>query len=258
MFRQEIDEVGGLALKKTKYIDESVFKYFALSAIAGFFVIIGIAIAYTTGGIFQHFGKMYGKLAVALTFSIALDLIYFAGSELFTGNCFILGVGLLEKKVTFKNVLKVLIVCYLGNFAGIALFAIIYLIGGSAAGDTLHFIEASAAAKVALTPMQSVFRGILCNFVVCLAVWICIRMKEETSRVIVIFWCIFAFCIAGYEHCIANLAVFFMALFAPGTSITLAGAATSTFWVTLGNIIGGGIFLAIPYWFVSNTKNKYQ
>lgn len=257
MFRQEIDEVGGLALKKKKYIEESLFKYFTLAAIAGFFVIVGIAIAYTTGGIFQSFGKMYGKLAVALTFSIALDLIYFAGSELFTGNCFVMGVGVLEKKVSFKDTLKILSVCYLGNVAGIVLFATIYLIGGSAAGDTLHFIEASAAAKVALTPVQSVFRGILCNFIVCLAVWICIRMKEETSRVIVIFWCIFAFAIAGYEHCIANFAVFFMALFAPGTSITIGGVLYSTFWVTIGNIIGGGIFLSIPYWYVSKTKNRY-
>ena len=258
MYRQEIDEVAGLAQKKKKYFGESVFKYFMLSAIAGFFVIVVIAISYTTGGIFQGFGKMYGKLAVALTFSIALDLIYFAGSELFTGNCFIMGVGVLEKKTSILDAVKVLVVCYLGNVAGIVLFASLYLIGGSAAGDTLHFIEASALAKVALTPVQSVFRGILCNFVVCLAVWICIRMKEETSRVIVIFWCIFAFAIAGFEHCIANFAVFFMALFAPGTALTVGGVLYSTFWVTIGNILGGAVFLAIPYWFVSKTKNKYQ
>lgn len=257
MYKSEIDIVANMAIKKKKYFEESKLKYFMLSAIAGFFVIMGIAIAYTTGGIFQKFGAMYGKLAVAVTFSIALDLIYFAGSELFTGNNFIMGVGMFEKKTSIKDYIKVLSVCYIGNFVGIAFFASLYILGGSGAGATTDFIVKSAAAKVALTPMQSILRGALCNFVVCLAVWICIRMKEETSRVILIFWCIFTFCIAGFEHSIANMAVFFISVLAPNSPITVSGALYSTLWVTIGNMIGGTLLLAVPYWYVSRTKNKY-
>lgn len=256
LYKDEIDEVVASAKKKEEYFDENPFKYFMLAVIAGFFVIVGIAIAYTIGGMFFHMDKMYGKLGVALTFSIALDLIYFAGSELFTGNNFILGVALYEGKMKVSKVAKILFICFLGNFAGIIVFSLIYVFGGAPAGHTTEYIMYASAAKVKLTPIQSVLRGILCNFVVCLAVWISIKMKEETAKVIVIFWCILAFCIAGFEHCIANLAVFFIALISPDSSITVWSAVYSTFWVTIGNMIGGAIFLGFPYWFVSKTKNK--
>lgn len=256
MFTEDINKVSAMAVKKKKFLEAGPLKYFVLAMMAGFFAMVGIAIAYTTGGIFKHFGSMYAKLGVAATFSIALDLIYFAGAELFTGNNFVMGIGVFEKKTSVLDYFKVLSVCYLGNFAGIALFSLIYIGGGAASGSTMDYLVYSAVAKASIPPMQAFLRAILCNFVVCLAVWICVRMKEETARVIVIFWAIFAFCIAGFEHSIANMGVFFMALFAPDSPLTVGAALSSTLWVTLGNMVGGTFLLGIPYWFISKSKDK--
>ncbi len=92
-------------------------------------------------------------------------------------------------------------------------------------------------------------RGILCNWLVCLALWMSGRTKNDAAKCIVIFWCLFAFISSGFEHSIANMTVFAVALLGnhPET-VNLLGAFYNLFWVTIGNTISGGIFMALGYW----------
>ena len=106
----------------------------------------------------------------------------------------------------------------------------------------------TAEIKISLPPEQLFIRGIFCNILVCLAVWCTFRLKTETSKLIMIFWCLFAFVTSGFEHSIAN-----MSLLVIGATITVAGSLYNLFFVTLGNILGG-VLLGVTYHYISNKK----
>lgn len=257
MYRDEILKVAETAEKKKKLINASLPKYFVTSILAGFYIVIGVALSYTTAAMFNVDGKAYSRLAVGLTFSIALSLIYFAGAELFTGNNFVLTVGLLEKKIKLKDWTKILVFCFLGNLIGTAILGFLYVKSGAPAGETEKYIVHLAEAKASLPVDKLIIKGILCNFAVCLAVWVYYRLKEETAKLIMIFMCILSFATAGFEHSIANMGVFFVALLSPhDAALTIWSMVYNISWVTLGNLIGGAVFLAVPYWYISRNDKK--
>ena len=92
-------------------------------------------------------------------------------------------------------------------------------------------------------------RAMLCNWLVCLAIWGAARSKSDTAKCIIIFWCLFAFIAAGFEHSVANMTLFSVALFSehPET-VSLAGAVRNLVWVTLGNTFSGAVFMGFGYW----------
>lgn len=257
MFKEEIVKVAHSAEKKKKLLSESFGKFFVLSLIAGFYIMVGVALSYTSAAIFNVDGKGYSKVAAGLTFSVALSLIYFAGAELFTGNCFVLTVGVLEKRIKWIDWIKVITVCYLGNFAGALLLGYLYAKSGVATGLADKYIVHLAETKMHLSIEQAVLRGILCNFVVCVATWVYYKMKDDVSKLILIFWCILAFITAGFEHSIANMGILSLALMFPHSeAVTISGMFYNLVWVTLGNIIGGAVFMAVPYWYASRSKSE--
>ncbi|GIM29494.1 transporter [Clostridium polyendosporum] len=257
MFKEEILKVAHSAEKKKKFCQESIAKYFVLSLIAGFYIMVGVALSYTASAIFNVDGKAYSKIAAGLTFSVALSLIYFAGAELFTGNCFVLTVGALEKRIKWIDWVKVIFVCYVGNFVGALLLGYLYAKSGVAKGLADNYIVHLAETKMHLSIEQAVLRGILCNFVVCAATWICYKMKDDVSKLILVFWCIFAFITAGFEHSIANMGILSLALMFPHPeAVTVSGMFYNLVWVTLGNIIGGAVFMAVPYWYACKSKSQ--
>jgi nitrite transporter len=97
------------------------------------------------------------------------------------------------------------------------------------------------------------FRGVLCNALVCLAVWMGLRTKDETARLVLIFWCLFAFIGAGFEHSVANMTLLGMAVLVPHdpSLVSWAGFARNLLPVTLGNVVGGAVFVAGAYWFAT-------
>lgn len=255
MYREEIKQVAASAKSKNNYLNNSFSKYFILAMMSGFFIIIGIALSFTTASIVNVDGKYYGKIAVGLTFPIALGLLYFAGGELFTGNCFVTTVGLLEKTVSIKNTVKLLTVNYFGNLAGTVMMAFLYVESKAPVGLADRYIEPVAQSKLTIPAGELFLRGVICNFVVCLAIWLCYKMKEETAKLLMLLWCIFAFATPGFEHSIANMGIFSIALMLPhAENLTIIAAAQNLLWVTLGNMLGGSVFLALPYWFVSKDK----
>ncbi|MBS4804768.1 MAG: formate/nitrite transporter family protein, partial [Clostridium sp.] len=99
------------------------------------------------------------------------------------------------------------------------------------------------------------FRGILCNMLVCLAVWCTFRCKEESSKLIMIFWCLFVFITAGFEHSVANMTLLTIGLLSPlGHAVSVSGYAYNILIVSLGNMVGGILFIAVPYFIISRKK----
>lgn len=250
MFGTEIDNLSAQAEKKIAYLKRSPGGYFLLSALAGIYLGFGIVLIFSIGGpIAAGGGGAYLKLIMGASFGIALSLVIFAGSELFTGNNMVFAVGRLSRRVGIGPILCLFGLCFLGNLAGSVFLAWLVVEGGSLSGAAHELIEKVAAMKMNLSPKEAFLRGILCNWLVCLAVWIALRTQNESARLIMIFWCLFAFIASGYEHSIANQTLLSLALFLPhGPEVSLAGFVHNQVWVTLGNMVGGGLLVGMVYW----------
>ena len=232
---------------------KSPLSYILLSALAGIYLGFGIVLIFSISGpIAAAGGEAYLRLIMGATFGIALSLVIFAGSELFTGNNMVFAISSLQKRVGLGPIIILFIMCFIGNYLGSAFLAWLVVKGGSLPEASNQLILKAAAMKMALDPQEAFIRGILCNWLVCLAVWISLRAKEETARLIMIFWCLFAFIGSGFEHSIANQTLLSMAMFLPhGPEISISGFAHNQFFVALGNLVGGGAFVGAIYWFAS-------
>jgi len=179
---------------------------------------------------------------------VALSMVMMAGANLFTGDNLVLTVSTLSKKSSPFEMLGIWMSSYIGNFFGSLLAAALFFYSGLAAGDTAAYIEKLATAKMSGSFIELLCRGILCNLLVCLAVWCTYKLKTETGKLVMIFCCIFPFVTIGFEHCIANMTLFSLALLVPhGELVSFAGAFSNLLPVTLGNIIGGAV-IGFVYW----------
>ena len=192
------------------------------------------------------------KLIMGASFGVALSLVIFSGSELFTGNNMIFAIGKLKSQVGFNSILKLFALCYIGNLLGSVFFAWLVVQGGSLSAEAQALIVKVAGMKMALGAKEAFFRGLLCNWLVCLAVWVANRNGDETAKLIMIFWCLFAFIGSGYEHSIANQSLMGLALLLPhGPEVSLAGFVHNQVFVTAGNMVGGGVMVGMVYVFSS-------
>ncbi|MEK9629386.1 MAG: formate/nitrite transporter family protein, partial [Nitrospinota bacterium] len=228
--------------------------YVALSALAGAYLGFGIVLIFSVGAPLA--GTQFApfmKLIMGLSFGVALSLVIFAGSELFTGNNMIFAVGALKKRVGMGPIVKLFVLCFIGNLIGSVLLAWLVVQGGSLSAEAQSLIVKVAGMKMSLGAKEAFFRGILCNWLVCLAVWIVNRNGDETAKLIMIFWCLFAFIGSGYEHSIANQSLMSLAMFLPhGAEVSLAGFIHNQVFVTAGNMVGGGLMVGMAYVFADS------
>lgn len=240
---EDVQKVSNAAKAKSSLLNSHFGKYFFRAVMAGFFIIAAMIFSNVVGNVFSGESTAWGKLLSATVFSMAVLLISMIGGELFTGNNFLMAFGAFDKKVSWKEVGKVWLVSYLGNFVGCAILGLIFVLAG--ASGTADYYAAFIPNKLALDAGTMFFRAILCNFFVCLGVLCGIKVKEESARILMIIFCITAFVIGGFEHCVANMGNFFVAyLLVPGLS--LGAMLRSMLIVTLGNIVGGALVLAWP------------
>lgn len=237
----------------------------ALAVLAGAFIALG-ALFYTvtiTAGPNQsgHLGLI--RLAGGVAFSLGLVLVVVGGAELFTGNN-LMAMAWAAGRVTGAQVLRNWGLVYLGNLAGAIGTVVLVLLAGipqmsdGAVGETMIRI---ARAKVTLDPVSALARGVLCNVLVCLAVWLCMAARSVTDKILAIVFPISAFVACGFEHSVANM--FFLplgiALTALGSDpIAWTGAWVNLAVVTLGNVIGGTGLVALVYWFVYLRHGKQE
>jgi len=224
--------------------------YFILSMLAGAYVGFAIVLVFAIGAPFSAAGSPWTKTVMGASFGVALSLVIVAGSELFTGNVMVMTAGLLRRAVTPGAVGAVWVVSFVGNLAGSLLLAA--LVAGSgvfSAAPQAGFVGSVAAAKMNLPADELFFRAVLCNWLVCLAVWCAFRTTSESGRLIMVFWCLFAFFGAGFEHSVANMTLLGVALLMdhPET-VTWGGFVHNLVPVTLGNVVSGAVFVAGAYW----------
>lgn len=253
MYTEEFMAVAQAAKSKIEFLKKNPAGYFVAALLAGAFVGFGILLIFTIGGMLGN--QTYTKIVMGLSFGIALSLVIMAGSELFTGTNFVMAAGALSNSVKWSDAAKIWIVSHIGNWIGSIILAVIFFAAGFASGDVGTFIAASAAKKMSVGFVPLLLRGVLCNILVCLAVWCSFRCKSDSGKLIMIFWCLFAFITCGFEHSVANMTLLTISLLAPFESaVSMSGYLYNILTVTLGNMIGGILFLSVPYFLISKRK----
>jgi formate/nitrite transporter len=228
-----------------------VGKLFMLGLLAGAFIAFG-AMWFTVTMTGNTLGFGPARLLGGAAFSLGLILVVIAGAELFTGNNLIV-MAWADGRVSLSRLLRNWSIVYLANFTGaVGAAALVTLAGSFSLGDGAVGETAAkiAIGKVALPFAEAFFRGVLCNALVCLAVWLSMAAHSVSGKAIVIVFPIAAFVALGFEHSIANMYFIPVAMMHGAEGITLAGLAENLVPVTLGNIVGGGGFVALVYWVI--------
>ncbi len=243
MYNEMLDKVSGAAKKKIGVLQESIWKYLVSSSFAGAYIGIGILLIFSIGGYMA--GAPSTKILMGVAFAIALSLVIFTGTDLFTGNTFVMTVGSLTKATKWSDTVKIWIASYAGNLIGAIILSIIFVNSGLVdQGPVMEFFQTAAVAKASGSFLALFCRGILCNLLVCLAVMIGFRTTDDTAKLLITFMCLFAFITSGFEHSIANMTVYGVSLLAPHIEgVTVAQALHNLIPVTLGNMVGGGLIL---------------
>ena len=241
-------------------------KLFILAVLAGAYIALGAIFCTTVLAGSSALPYGVARLLGGLVFCLGLILVVVGGAELFTGNNLIV-IAWASKKVSTGALLRNWAIVYLGNFVGSVATAVLMFLakqytsgGGSVGVVALN----TAASKVHLGFIQAVALGILCNCLVCLAVWLTYSARSTTDKILAIIFPITAFVAAGFEHSVANMYFIpygiIIQQFDPafvaslGDKVNLTGLSWSTFFtnnllpVTIGNIIGGSIMVGIVYW----------
>ena len=242
MYYSDLNIVSSMSEKKAYLSKNKPLVYIGRAFFTGSLLFLATILSYTTGAILSPNYPEAARISCAALFCFAIIAIVFFNGELFTGNNFVMFVGLLEKKVSFLVTLRVWIFSLLGNALGIIFFAYIFVKSGASMSILKPYIEPIIETKMNLSIMQIVFRGILCNFSVCLAVFSGIKLKSEFGKMLLMFFCVFTFVVAGFEHSIANIAIFSIGYFL-SDSFNTAMALYNILWAVVGNIIGGGVIL---------------
>ncbi|WP_019243311.1 MULTISPECIES: formate/nitrite transporter family protein [Bacillus] len=256
MEKTALYEVQKLALKKEKVFDQSIIKYLLRAILASAFIGFGVIIAFKTGNLF--YADNHNPLAypfAALTFGSAIILIAYGGGDLFTGNTFYFTYTALNGKLKWLKVLQMWCATYAGNIIGAVAFAFfIYATGLFDSPAINGYLMSVVEGKMNASTMELFFRAILCNWLVCLAFYIPMTLKGDGPKLFTMMLFVFGFFISGYEHSIANMSSFAVALVVehPDT-ISFGKAIHNLIPVTLGNIIGGALFMGVFYNYVSGS-----
>lgn len=255
MYNETLKKMISNAVFKTDMAKKDFLRYFVLSILAGIYIAIAMFFVFSIAAPFHVAGSPSVKLLLGVGFAVGLTIVVFAGSELFTGNVMYMTIGSLSGETSISDLGLVWIICFIGNLAGGLLFALFLKLAGLLDNEIINeCITYYASTKMNASIIQLFFRGILCNMMVCLSLWMCARTKEDTAKLILIFWCLFAFVSSGFEHSVANMSFLAMALFTQHSAeISLIGYCKNLVYVTLGNIVGGA-FIGGVYWYVSNYK----
>ena len=219
----------------------------ALGVLAGGFIGIGALFA-TIMLSDSSLGFAIGRGLAGVAFSVGLILVVIAGAELFTGNN-LLVMAWVAGRITIGKLLANLVIVYFANFVGAAGLAVLVALSGHAQmghGAVGRTAVAIAVSKVSLSFGEAFFRGVLCNVLVCLAVWLAMAGRTVTDKVIAIILPVAAFVAAGFEHSVANMYFITLGMLLHGP-VDVAGMSRNLVPVTLGNFVGGAVMVGLVY-----------
>ncbi|TXH64198.1 MAG: nitrite transporter NirC [Tolumonas sp.] len=250
MYQETIEKCAANASRIKNTARENPLSFWIGSLMAGAYVGLGIILIFTLGNLID---PAFRPLVMGATFGIALTLVIIAGAELYTGHTMFLTFGIKTGRLNTVQATSILLQSWTGNLIGSITVAYLFYLGG---GGQILPVDGSLVHKVALAkttaPALVLFaKGILCNWLVCLAIWMCQRV-DGAAKFIAIWWCLLAFIASGYEHSIANMTLFALSWFGAHTpEYTLGGIGYNLWWVTLGNTVSGVLFMGLGYWYAT-------
>lgn len=217
--------------------------------LAGAYIGIGVVIMVTAGGPLKMAGSPWAPLVQGLVFGVALTVVVVAGAELATSSMMYLTQGAMRRSISWARAGGVLLATMVGNLLGAMVFAALVHFSGVTApgtdpGDSIAWMIEHKAAE---TNAQLFFRGVLCNLMVCLAVWCSNRLRSEGARIAAIFACVMVFITSGFEHVVANMTTFSLGLYGDLPGATVGEMARNIVLVGLGNLVGGGLLVGAAY-----------
>ena len=242
-----VEKIGEIGKKKTEF---SPAKMLTLGMFGGAFIALA--------GVGSTFANTYvGKLAGACVFPVGLIMVLTAGSELFTGNNLMV-MAALRRKITWRRMLLNWLMVFIGNFLGALLVSVLVVYSGVLDGMA-ETVAGVATAKMELGFLEAILRGVLCNFLVCIAVWMSFASESMSGKILAIFGPVMLFVLCGFEHSVANM------YYGPaGVLVSLRNGMTEINFgefllnnllpVTIGNIIGGAGFVGLGYFLAYNKK----
>lgn len=247
MFDTTIDQLADTGAQRVAQARTRPFSFLIGSAMAGAYVGFGAILMFTVGA---HADPAWARLVMGAVFALGLTLIVFAGGHLFTGYAMVMALAWLRRKASAGEVIGVLARCWLGNLVGaVVLAALLKLAGGGVLlTDGAALFYKTAAAKASAPAITLLSKAILCNWLVCLTVWMCARTSSDSARLGLVFWPVMMFAACGFEHSIANMFTFALALLSGAPDVPLTGVFANLAWVTLGNAIGGMLMVGAGYW----------
>ena len=214
-----------------------------LGILAGIFIGLGGVGNILASQTLSNIDTGLARLVGASVFPVGLMLVVICGAELFTGNN-LMTLSVINKKIKLKQLFKNWSLVYIANFIGSVLLAVAILYAGTFNGDAVNKAIAIAHSKIELTITQAFIRGILCNMIVVLAVWMATSAQDVISKIFACWFPIMLFVLCGFEHSVANMFFIPMGMLL-GANITIGQLISNLIVVTIGNIIGGAIL--IPY-----------
>lgn len=247
-----LDEHASLAATKARQVRD-LPRYLWSSMLAGAYVGLAIVLLVSVSAPLVASGSPAAKLVQGAVFGLALTLVVFAGAELFTGNAMVMLQGWWSRTIRPAQLAAVWVASLVGNLVGSVLLALLVHGGATLAGPGESMVAAVTAAKDAATGPQLLWRSILCNALVCLALWMAARTRSDGAKLAVLWWALLAFVGSGFEHSIANATVF--SLGALEGSIGWGALARNLMWTVPGNVIGGGLVIGLGYAWVARSRS---
>ncbi|WP_315097910.1 formate/nitrite transporter family protein [uncultured Cellulomonas sp.] len=217
--------------------------------LAGAYIGIGVLIMATAGGPLFVAASPFTPLVQGLVFGVALTIVVVAGGELATSAMMILTQGAIRGVIGWGRAGLTLLACMAGNLVGAMVFALLVHVSGVMAPGTAGgaVLASMVEHKADETSAQLLVRGILCNVLVCLAIWCAGRLRSEGARIAVVFACVMVFITSGFEHVVANMTTFSLGLYGSLPGATVGEMARNIALVGLGNLIGGGLLVGAAY-----------
>lgn len=248
----DIDILCKLGKVKYNIMKTDPKRFFVRSFMAGAYLGAAAILSYTLGAMLQAHGVV-AKIAVAGSFGIGLVAIVYLGAELFTGNCFVTIMPVLKGELKIRDIIPMWIVCYIGNMVGISLLCFLFIKSEAQEAILIPYLQGIMESKLQFDILDLLIKGVLCNFIVCIAAYSGIKIKDETARLIVIMVFVMAFVLPGFEHCIANGGIFTMGITQLGNAVDSSMLPLHMLISTIGNIIGGSVLLAVPIYIMFRT-----
>ncbi|WP_242144604.1 MULTISPECIES: formate/nitrite transporter family protein [unclassified Bacillus cereus group] len=232
-----------------------LFPMLILGFFGGAFIALGYLLDIRVIGTMPKALGSFSTFLGAAVFPVGLILVILAGGELVTGNMMTISMAWFQKQITFFNVVKNLFIITICNFIGAVFVA--YFFGhivGLTEGQFLAKTVSIAQSKLHDTAIQAFFSAIGCNWLVCLAVWLSMGSKEFSGKIIGIWFPVMTFVAIGFQHVVANMFVIPAAIFAG--HFTWADYFPNFIVVFFGNLVGGMLFVALPYFLAYKQQSK--